>query len=271
MENFLKDKKLFEKFECPTEYKPKDFIQKAKQFNYLVTQEMDNPNKLYIYGICPNVQKETKNGEENYTHPSFGMVSISRVSTTGKKLLGSSLKHENFISLKINKAEMVNRELHSTEFFSKNKIIEINLTSAQFAELITTLNYGSGTPCTITYDKYDGHIEYQEPSSSRPEDELNKMQTFAVQDKDKKINDIIQNAQSILNKNSIGKKDREYLLSLFKLLTNYTEEKFNFMQQQFQKKMEKHITDAKTEIDSTLTNIMLNKSNTQLSSNLKKE
>jgi len=74
-------------------------------------------------------------------------------------------------------------------------------------------------------------------------------------------NNIQKKLSDILNKNNIGKKDREDIKDMFNQLSNYTNQKFEFMQSQFQKKMEKHIAEAKSEIDSTLTNIALNKNN----------
>ena len=257
VEEILKDKKLFEKFEIPSDFKSKDFIKIAKKIGYLVNNN-EKP-ELYIYGINPEIEKTYKDHDEIYKHLSYGVVSLSRSSTTGKKLFGSSIDHQNFISLSVNHAEMVQDiNLHNTHYFPRKRIIEVFLTSSQFAELITTMNYGGGTPCTISFKESVGTINYTEPDSLKPHDELNKMQEFAEKEKDDTIEKISTKLKTILSKNSIGKKDKQNIYSMFDILSKFVDDKFEFMQSQFQSKMEKHITEAKTEIDSTLINMSLN-------------
>jgi len=257
VEEILKDKKLFEKFEIPSDFKSKDFIKIAKKIGYLVNG--NEKSESYIYGVNPEVEITHKSGDEIYKHLSYGVVSLSRTSTTGKKLFGSSIVHQNFISLSINHAEMIQDiNLHNTHYFPKKRIIEVFLTSSQFAELITTMNYGEGTPCTISFKEPIGIINYTEPDSLKPNDELNKMQDSAEKEKDDTIEKISTKLKTILSKNSIGKKDKQNIYSMFDILSKFVDDKFEFMQSQFQSKMEKHITEAKTEIDSTLINMSLN-------------
>lgn len=87
-------------------------------------------------------------------HPSYGMLHISRMSSTGggRRLFGSPLAtHYGTIRLTISKATWTH-DLHHDRFFGMSKdYIDIEMSQAQFADAITSLNIGSGTPCTIRY------------------------------------------------------------------------------------------------------------------------
>lgn len=87
-------------------------------------------------------------------HPSYGILHIARTSggTSAIRLFGSPLAtHYGTIRLSISKGWWIHG-LHHDRYFGMNKeFIEIEMSAAQFADAITSLNIGSGTPCTIRY------------------------------------------------------------------------------------------------------------------------
>lgn len=87
-------------------------------------------------------------------HPSYGILHIARTSggTSAIRLFGSPLAtHYGTIRLTISKGKWLHG-LHHDRYFGMNKdFIEIEMSAAQFADAITSLNIGSGTPCTIRY------------------------------------------------------------------------------------------------------------------------
>lgn len=190
--------------------------------------------------------------EQKYQDRSYGQVSFSRIQSTGKELFGSVINHNSYISLKINSSEMVEDDLYQTHYFERDKLIEINLSTAQFAELITTLNYGSGTPCTIEFIKGEGRIPYKKPYDA---DILKTLETV-VETEQKRVTGVVydlqEELQEVLSKKSIGKKDKEELKLKISVLIQNCINSHSFAEQQFVKNMEKHVSDCKTEIDSTL-------------------
>lgn len=83
------------------------------------------------------------------THESFGILEISRTHGEGIRLFGSHLpKHDHIILMRVATGRLIH-ELGTDRFSPRDKIVEIALSPAQFAEAITTLNHGRGTPCTI--------------------------------------------------------------------------------------------------------------------------
>ena len=90
-------------------------------------------------------------------HPSYGLVSISRITggPGAKRLFGSPLAtHYGTIRLSIGAAKWMHSLQHDSYCGSRllaNEHIEIEMSAAQFADMITSLNMGSGTPCTVRY------------------------------------------------------------------------------------------------------------------------
>ena len=86
-------------------------------------------------------------------HPSYGLIRISRVTggPGAKSLFGSPLAHHyGTIRLSIGSAKWIH-DLHHDRYHGdfRGEHIEIEMSAAQFADMITSLNMGSGTPCTI--------------------------------------------------------------------------------------------------------------------------
>jgi hypothetical protein len=88
------------------------------------------------------------------THPAYGLIGISRWTAGGARsrgayrLFGSSVDNHSGISLEIKRAE-VYHDLGSDHYFDLGNIIEVEMSESQFATMITTMNSGPGTPCTI--------------------------------------------------------------------------------------------------------------------------
>lgn len=89
--------------------------------------------------------------EVRETHESYGLVQFSRRGGHPGRLFGSSLKvHESFVTLAIKKAVLIREQGYDRYHGSmRGDIIEVDLSAAQFAELLTTMNIGSGVPCTV--------------------------------------------------------------------------------------------------------------------------
>lgn len=92
---------------------------------------------------------EEKQGSVYRSHPSFGSVVLHRVSSSGSYLAGSAVKHRGFVCLSVSEAQFVEHGYGHESVYSKKQIIQVAMTEAQFAELISRWNVGDGTPCTI--------------------------------------------------------------------------------------------------------------------------
>lgn len=90
--------------------------------------------------------------EQEFTHPSYGLVQFSRRQGS-PRLFGSALEdHQHYVCLSIRRAQLL-RGPHGDRYYGplRGDLIEVNLSAAQFGELLTTMNVAMGVPCTIDY------------------------------------------------------------------------------------------------------------------------
>ena len=86
--------------------------------------------------------------EQRHTHSSFGQISFSRVNGTST-FYGSELKQDNYIEMTVNKSEIV-RDLTQDRYYNYGApLIRVRMSANQFSELITSINSGNGTCCTV--------------------------------------------------------------------------------------------------------------------------
>lgn len=209
--------------------------------------------------------------DKRQRHESYGLISFSRMtSSDSKPLFGSSIEHENTICMRLNHAE-VERGLNTDWYHNTGRIIEVEMSSAQFADLITSLNQGDGIPCTIRWMAGQGQIE-DPPFESKAE--LHKKEFSKHQEKIKeKLTETIQLAEEIFKKKTLNKTDKENFINNLSRL--YTEIIMNseYQVEMFDEQMSKTITEAKAEIEAFVQNRLImfaNKSLVEDQSNLLK-
>jgi len=96
----------------------------------------------------PTVEPHEQNGQK-FSHPSYAVVQISRVSGQAK-LFDSSIAHQHYIALRICRATKHSDGSHDFIFGGK-ELIEVAMSETQFARVITSMNMGSGSPCTLQH------------------------------------------------------------------------------------------------------------------------
>jgi hypothetical protein len=84
-------------------------------------------------------------------HPAYGQVAVSRRSGGQMALYGSDMLHDTTIALSITRSRMERMLAREWHYAEPLPIIEIVMSEAQWATMVSSLNFGSGTPCTITY------------------------------------------------------------------------------------------------------------------------
>lgn len=108
-------------------------------------------------------------------HPCFGHVQINRWHGNAKDhLFMSNVESFSGMSIEINHAEL-QRHLGEDHIFTKSHIIRIDLTPAQFADLLTNMNSG-GVPCTIRYNAAEPVELRSVPSMPQIETAMNKVE-----------------------------------------------------------------------------------------------
>jgi len=196
----------------------------------------------------------SKLDEEKEEHESFGLVSFTRTTGNPGRLFGSPLRnHESYVTLRVSKAVRLNSHGQDRYYGShRGDVVEVSMSAAQFAELLTTMNVGLGVPCTINYV---GGKRLEKP----PEDmelEVEKVRrTYGrdLQELVKKVREGRPEMEKILEKKSLTVADKKALQEFMGLIERHATDNAPFMLSQFEEATETVVKHAKAEIDSFVT------------------
>lgn len=185
-----------------------------------------------------------------------GLIQINRTYGGRNVLFGSNIPHDTCMRLTISQA-YISRSFNENHYYPTNKIIEIELSPSQYAEMITNLNHGVGVPCTIT--KF---MEERVPNDLKLNDELNLVKSEYSESVDKIMEEIRNTIYEIPDDKSMSpKKIRDLKIDLVNMLYRLTQEA-PFMKERFDETLDKIFVEAKASIDDTinltLANIGLN-------------
>lgn len=188
-------------------------------------------------------------------HPAFGMISFSRTQGGHPNLFGSGITHNEKIRMTLHTAKKF-RSKYSENYMDQERIIEVELSPNQFAEAITSLNYGSGVPCTIRSMRQGENEQYLPlpyfnlagRKAEIQQDLKDKMGEFServAEDKEK--------ISKIINKDgAINKGDRKALAGYFNQMMQEIKSNIPFLQKCMQEGFDDMTVEAKTEVEAYL-------------------
>lgn len=83
-------------------------------------------------------------------HPAFGMIGASRVQTSppGAVLFDSDIRHQHTVVVRIQTAAR-KRSLHRDWHGAQRRLVEVEMSEAQWASFVSSMNVGDGVPCTV--------------------------------------------------------------------------------------------------------------------------
>lgn len=175
-----------------------------------------------------------------YTHPAFGMIGASRVQGDAV-LVGSDLVHHNFIVLRVRHAEL-NRDLSRDWWFGKNEIVEVALSEAQWATMISSLNVGNGVPCKI------GHVNGEQ----LPDVPHRQPDTVFAREIDDKLSGAVAALDKLIAAGGLTKAKLEELQHVRRELTS----NLGFVREQFDRHVETTVERAKVEVNAYVTGVV---------------
>jgi hypothetical protein len=201
-------------------------------------------------------RKEIYDDEKVFAHESYGMVLFSRLTGHSGRLFGSSLPDQgSFIRLRVVRADRRHHLGRDWYHGDQKVLMELDLSNVQFAELLTTMNHGSGVPCTLRYA--EGR-QMEKP----PEERLEAQQVR--DDFKEKLAQVARNMQEsmtkieeILSKKNVGQGDRKMVHDLLGLIKQDVQSNMPFWLKSFHEATGKIVASAKTEIDAFLTNAVM--------------
>lgn len=195
--------------------------------------------------------RKSFNDIQSETHESYGLVKFSRTSGTPRSLFGSTIKHSDTIRLTISEGK-VHRDFQKNYYMDGKELIEVEMSSAQFAELITTLNCGSGVPATLIH--HGGkkmadppEVDFKERAKTELKEEMKVL--------GERIEELAKDAKEILTRKGAPIKADEKAKILQDLMLIVQEVKSNipFAHECFQGAVDETVVEAKAEIDNCMT------------------
>lgn len=186
---------------------------------------------------------------QDYNHPSFGMLSISRIHGQSGYLFGTEIQADNFIELTLSNASL-ERDLTQDWFHQGKTLFRVKMSPNQFAELMTNLNTSPGVPVTI--EEVCGERIEQCSDMESKKDYTHRMFRQRMANWIADINKRSKEAERIINKKTLTKDDQRELKLFYDSIISEVKSNIPFFAKCFQEVMDKVVLDAKTEIDNTL-------------------
>jgi hypothetical protein len=196
----------------------------------------------------PVLTEQSKLHGDTYEHPAFGQIGASRVSGRAH-LYGSDFEHQHYVTVSISGSRLV-RNLSNEWHFAGKELIEVALSEAQWATFVSSMNVGSGVPCTLQH--VAGYATPQLAPPKKPSEKFSEdmEQTMA------ELREELTTLADALTDGNVGKtKAKEIqkkLRWLSERLTNNTE----FVANQFDEHMEKTVEKAKVEVNAYVTGMV---------------
>lgn len=181
-------------------------------------------------------------------HESYGMLKLSRISHGKETILyGSNIPHRETILLTIQPG-VHKRDLYEDWYYSEGmSYIEVEMSQAQFAEAITSLNQGSGIPVTIRRL----HGKFIQPPHFE-----NKRMIFEQEFEEKmtaigeRIDSLTEKTKELLtNKKSINKSERETILRELQAIKAQFTSDLPFISASYNEQIDRTTQEAKAEIE----------------------
>jgi len=206
-----------------------------------------------VCGPEVRVREEQKALGTSETHEAFGQVSFSRITChPPTNLYGSNIRHGSIISLTISRSTKY-RDLNYDRYHGGEELIEVLLSPAQFAELLTSLNVGFGTTCTISH--FLRHRMAPSPEISHRQVTENEFQE-TCKEVMADARELVEEVKTIFDKKNVNKGDRAEIMKRMQRLVSVFSNRVPYMHERWSEAVEKTETEAKVAVDAFLTHAL---------------
>lgn len=102
---------------------------------------------------------ETTDEKGYETHPAWGLIGAHRgqAGPPGHVLFDSDIRHQHVVTVRLYTARR-KRDLHHDWIGSDRPFVEVEMSEAQWAAFVSTMNSGDGVPCTIRLREDDWDV-----------------------------------------------------------------------------------------------------------------
>lgn len=198
----------------------------------------------------------TTDDEQEFRHPSYAMIQVNRLTGGDTRPLFGSALDRNPTRITIRIMPGVRRHSNGRDwFFGRLKpIVEVHMTPAQFAEMITSPGQGSGVPCTL--QTLNGE-QVEEPPAVHSEAKAIH-HTFK-----EKIEGLLKRAEAhqvgmeaLLESTKIPLATKARIMARQNELARFLVDSAPFLLESFQEAAQRAVQEAKQEVDAFMTHAL---------------
>jgi hypothetical protein len=193
-----------------------------------------------------------------HEHPSYGSVQLNRHSGSAY-LFNSAVMHHGFVSLSIHEAQAIEEtRTGDTRLFPRKQVVEIWMTEAQFAEMVSRWNHGTGTACTIVR-RPDPEAKLvgvdRPPPEKTGRDRLESVIEESVRGVKSDVTRMADEIEALVG-DKLGKKGTDRLKIILQTLRENPPSNLKFAQEMLHESMEKMIARGKVEMEAAGRNLL---------------
>lgn len=202
------------------------------------------------------------------THPSYGAVQVGRISGHAS-LFMSPFRHQHFMKLTIGRSSKNRSHGRDWNFGStRGELVEILLSEAQWAHMVSSAGLGSGTPCTISY--VGGHRMDECPEQMEIERFHTDIENSTTQAM-KFMEEAMKAAEELIADKAPSKAKREKVLSILSTAHRKLSDTAPFIAKSLRERMDTIIMEGKTEIEAFAHNTLIEGGIAKLAESLGKD
>lgn len=208
---------------------------------------MPKEEKGHMRPIVPVQESDDPYWEnrKNYTHPAFAQIGVSRIS--GRRYLyGSDFHHNSYIRIRIN-GSVLGRDLSHDWPHATERYIEVDLSEAQWATFVSSLNIGEGVQCTLVSRNGVSIPEIPEPTDRREQ-----FSSEAAAYMEKAKNNLV-DLRTAINDLKMPEKQKKALLDHLGSVERNIGENLRFVAKSFSEHVERNVEKAKVEVNAYVT------------------
>ena len=193
----------------------------------------------------PTITKQSENSHADSvtTHPAFAQIGASRVSGSAR-LYGSDFVHQNFVRVRIAPSELHRSLANDNPYGSNRSYIEIDLSEAQWASFVSSMNIGFGVQCTLRYRNGE-----EIPGIAPPDEDRQQQFRREVSERAQKALESLDILSADIADLKVSEKQKKALEGRLARARQQLLSNMPYVLQQFAENMEKTVEKAKVEVN----------------------
>lgn len=185
-----------------------------------------------------------------HSHPAYAQIRASRISG-GRILYGSDFQHQNYVRVSIHQSQLRRNLSNDWPHAELGAIVEVDMSEAQWATFVSSMNVGSGTQCTL--NSVNGEMIAQLPP---PPDRKDQFKTEATERAQMAL-DAMKELAAQIDATSLSQKAKVQLHNSLRVASSQLTSALPFVLEQFGEHMETTVEKAKIEINAYVTQNVL--------------